>query len=97
MRPNPLKRSAQQRELLDAALDAYVNWREECIAVQDAYRTLAHASATDAEVAFHDYEAALCHEEHAANVYAGWIGRVRDFVAIGLTQQLAQIPRRSEG
>ena len=36
-------------------------------------------------------------EQHAANVYAGWIGRVRDFVAIGLTQQLAQIPRRSEG
>jgi|HubBroStandDraft_3_1064219.scaffolds.fasta_scaffold268700_2 hypothetical protein len=85
MRPNPLKRSAQQRDLLDAALAAYVNWREECIAVRDAYRTWEHASAEDAEVAFDDYEAALYREEHAANVYAGWIGRVRDFVAIGLT------------
>lgn len=70
---------------MDAALAAYVNWREECIAVRDAYRTWEHASAEDAEVAFDDYEAALYREEHAANVYAGWIGRVRDFVAIGLT------------
>jgi hypothetical protein len=85
MRPNPLKRSAQQRHLLDGALDAYINWREECIAVEDAYRTWAHARAEDVEGAFDDYEAALYREEHAANVYAGWIGRVRDFVAIGLT------------
>jgi hypothetical protein len=86
MRPNPLKGSAQQRDLLDVALDAYVNWREECIAVQDAYRTWARASATDAEVAFHDYEAALYREEHAANIYAGCMGRVGDFVEIGLAR-----------
>ena len=62
----------------------------------DAYRTWAHASATDAELAFHDYEAALYREQHAADVHAGCVGRIGEFVEIGLAQQLAQIRRRSE-
>jgi hypothetical protein len=70
----------QRRRLVDETLDAYVDWREECYAVSDAYDAWAAAEATDAELAFEVYSAVLDREESASKVYAGLIRRVGDLV-----------------
>jgi hypothetical protein len=72
--------SLQHRTVLDEAMDAYVDWREECIAVSDAYAGWTAAEATDAELAFAVYVAALDREERASQVYGSTIRRVRDLV-----------------
>jgi hypothetical protein len=70
----------QRRRLVDEAMDAYLDWREECFAVSDAYRGWAGAETTDAGLAFGVYTAALDREERASQVYAGLIRRVGDLV-----------------
>jgi hypothetical protein len=52
---------AQQvkERLVDDAMDAYIDWREECISVGEAYGRWASAQADDAQVAFAGYVAAL--------------------------------------
>jgi hypothetical protein len=62
-------------ELVGEAIDAYLDWRDECDAVWAASDLWAHASATDAPTAASAYLAALDREEHAANVYAHAITR----------------------
>lgn len=52
------------------ALDAYVEWRDECIAVQAAYGAWRGRRGTQAALAFYAYQDALEREERAANVYA---------------------------
>jgi hypothetical protein len=73
--------SLQHRTVLDEDMDAYVDWREECIAVSDAYAGWTAAEATDAELAFAVYVAALDREERASQVYGSTIGCVGDLVA----------------
>jgi hypothetical protein len=85
-----IKRSVQQRKAVDAAFDAYVGWREECAAVQDAYHGWASAGTTGGALAFEAYESALEREEHAANVYAGLMTRFGDLVETGLPHQPAE-------
>lgn len=80
-----------QGKLIDAAIDAYIQWREECKAVWDAYRGWASAAAADAGVASQTYEAALDREECAAMQYADLIARVGDMVELGLAEELAEI------
>ena len=63
-------------ELVGDAVDAYLDWREECDAVWEASDRWAHASATDAPTAVSAYLTALDREEHAANVYADAITRI---------------------
>jgi hypothetical protein len=70
----------QRRRLVDEVMDAYVDWREECIAVSDAYGGWAAAEASDAALAFGAYVAALDIEERASQVYADLIGRAGDLV-----------------
>jgi hypothetical protein len=70
--------SLQRRSVLDEALDAYVDWREECIAVSEAYAGWTAAAATDADLAFAVYVAALDREERASQVYGSTIRRVGD-------------------
>jgi hypothetical protein len=53
---------------VDRAMDAYVAWRNECIAVRDAYRGWAAAHGTNAALAFQAYSAALDREELASEV-----------------------------
>jgi hypothetical protein len=65
----------QRRQLVDEAMDAYVAWREECIAVSEAYQRWAAASEADAAVAFESYGVALVREELACEVYAALIRR----------------------
>jgi hypothetical protein len=65
---NPIESWWRQR-IVDDAIDAYVDWRDECRGVWDAYRQLTSASDADAGFAFEGYLAALEREERAAEVY----------------------------
>jgi hypothetical protein len=62
-------------------MDSYLDWRDECAAVSDAYRRWADASEVDATLAWRAYEAALDREEYASALYAGLIQRVGDLGA----------------
>ena len=61
------------RRLGDALIDLYVEWREECSAVQLAYERWHRASRGDRAAAFAAYSAALDREERASNLYADLI------------------------
>jgi hypothetical protein len=60
---------ANQRQV-DEAIDAYVDWREECLSVSEAYERWAHAPVGEAAFAFVAYRAALDREEQASQTYA---------------------------
>ncbi|MEA2428656.1 MAG: hypothetical protein QOF37_2284 [Thermoleophilaceae bacterium] len=77
----PIATRSQHRRLVDEAMDAYLDWRQECIAVSDAYRRWSAAGAADAALAFRGYLAALDREQLASEVYAGLIHVARDLVA----------------
>jgi len=63
-------------QLVDAAIDAYVDWREECAEVWDAYKRWARATTSDAAGAFSAYDAALEREECASHAYADRMARI---------------------
>jgi hypothetical protein len=71
-------------QLVDEAVDAYAEWRDECVAVRDAYGRWKSAPRADAPLAFAAYTAALDIEEQASVVYAGAIGRVCHLVTAHL-------------
>jgi type II secretory pathway component PulK len=56
--------------LIDAAVDSYVDWREESAAVRRAYRRWAGADRGERPGAFPAYVAALDQEERAGRRYA---------------------------
>ena len=56
-------------EIIDAAMDGYVTWREESAAVRVAYESWRRASPIEEAVAFEDYFIALDREERAASEY----------------------------
>ena len=62
--------------LLDEAVDAYVDWREECAGVWSAYRRWLRATVVDASLAFSAYRAAVDREECAAHVYGALMTRI---------------------
>jgi hypothetical protein len=55
--------------LIDAMMDGYVSWREECAAVEKAYRDWLGSRSDDRAAAFAAYSAALDREEYAAGEY----------------------------
>jgi hypothetical protein len=65
-RPSALTRIS---DLIDAVMDGYVSWREESVAVEDAYRRWRQAAPEERAIAFDDYSTALDREEHAASEY----------------------------
>jgi hypothetical protein len=67
--------------MVDEAMDAYVDWREECVRVWDAYHGWLTAVRADAALAFRAYLAALDREERASEVYAGLISELDSVVA----------------
>jgi hypothetical protein len=75
--------------MVDLAVDAYVAWRRECVAVRDAYFVWRRARGAEAPRAFDAYDAALDREEVAANVYAQLISRVGHVAELGLARQLS--------
>jgi hypothetical protein len=69
-------RKCTETRLVDRMIGAYVDWREACRLVHDAYRSWACATGPRARVAFGRYTAALDAEEWAADVYASLVRRV---------------------
>jgi hypothetical protein len=65
------------RWLVDALLERYVSWREECLAARLAYRWWADSDRAERRLACAGYVAAPDREEHAARVYAEEIESVR--------------------
>lgn len=72
----PIMTSSLRRRMVDEAMDGYVEWREECVRVWDAYHRWLSAVRPDAALASRAYVAALDREERAAQVYAGLISRL---------------------
>ncbi len=68
-------RKRTETRLGDTMISAYVDWREACRLVHDAYRSWATATGPHARVAFWRYTAALDREEGAAEVYASLVRR----------------------
>jgi len=64
------------KQLVDEAIEAYVDWREECAEVWAAYERWASAPKIDAAGAFSAYRAALDREECASHAYADLLRRV---------------------
>ena len=69
-------RKRTETRLVDTRIGAYVDWREACRLVHDAYRSWASATGPRARAAFGRYTAALDAEERAAEVNASLVGRV---------------------
>jgi hypothetical protein len=69
-------RKRTETRLVDRMISAYVDWRETCRLVHDAYRAWASATGPRARVAFGQYTAALDADEWAAEVYASLVRRV---------------------
>ena len=65
----------RRRQLIDGLMDAYVDWRNACARVNDAYRSWGLDTARD-RVTFDRYMAALDAEERAAQAYATAVRRV---------------------
>jgi hypothetical protein len=87
--------SSLRKRMIDEAMDAYVEWREECIRVWDADRRWLSAERADAALAFRAYVAALDREERAAEVYADLMRDLDQLVANPcLTQPTIARPRR---
>jgi hypothetical protein len=55
--------------LVDAYVERYVDWREECDHLKSAYQRWTVSGALDRDLAFGAYRAALDREEKAAGVY----------------------------
>jgi hypothetical protein len=97
MRLKRLKHSRRRRALVDGAMAAYTQWREECAAVRAAYRRWIRAGAAERPYAFADYNAALDREERAARRYARFMSQAGHLRETGLAHQLAQIQISSLG
>jgi hypothetical protein len=69
-------RKRTETRLVDRMIGAYVDWREACRLVHEAYRSWADPTGLRARVAFWRYTAALDAEERAAEVYASLVRRV---------------------
>jgi hypothetical protein len=65
----------RRERLVDELVEAYVDWRETCARVADAYRSWANETARGDRVAFALYTAALDAEEQAAKAYAELVRR----------------------
>ncbi|HEY4827639.1 MAG TPA: hypothetical protein VIH85_12770 [Solirubrobacteraceae bacterium] len=64
-----------RKRLIDKLVEAYVDWREACVQVDDAYRACARETGPWGAVAFGLYVATLDAEEQAADAYAGLVRR----------------------
>jgi hypothetical protein len=65
----------RRERLVDRLVEAYVDWRETCDRVNDAYRTCASETGPRGRVAFGMYLAELDAEGEAAEVYAEYVRR----------------------
>jgi hypothetical protein len=66
-----------QELLVDMLVEAYVDWREACARVNDTYSDWISGTVLGYRLACARYVAALDAEQHAADVYAGLVRRLR--------------------
>lgn len=78
--------------LVDTAFDAYLEWREECASVWDAYGCWRGAETREARATFWAYRAALEREEQAARNYALLVGQIRAAASAGVDSATRGIP-----
>jgi hypothetical protein len=78
MKLNRSRGLAPSRHLVDAAMDSYVTWREECLRVRAAYHNWKWARPEDRARTFDEYVEALDREENAAEEYGHLVGRAGD-------------------
>ena len=77
----PEKRTtAPPLRLNENAVERYADWRDACVAVDEAYYAWSHASASEGPGAFATYLAALDQEESVATVYGDALERLRQGV-----------------
>jgi hypothetical protein len=74
--PTQASRRAARDRLVDACIESYVEWREECVHLEGAYHRWAGSGGPDRDLAFPAFRAALDREEKAALVYEFMIERV---------------------
>jgi hypothetical protein len=66
---------------IDALLERYVHWREQCTEVRETYRQWLDCARDRRRLAYAGYLAALDREEQAARAYADRVERVRNLLA----------------
>jgi hypothetical protein len=81
-------------ELIDDLMEAYVEWREECAGLVHAYERWASVPATDRDLAFAAYKAALDREQQASAVYSNRIDRVEREIESKQRNPLRRLWRR---
>lgn len=72
----PTGTSRIRPELIDDPVEMYVEWREECLALREAWERWSTGPAAEREPAFAAYRAALDREEQASAVYADRLNRI---------------------
>ena len=88
--------SRRHKHLVDCMMDAYIDWREESVALEEAYHRWANAEASDAVLACAAYRAGLDREERASIRYAELVRGVNEALPESLrpeTALAASIPR----
>lgn len=74
--------TAQVRsELLDDLMEVYVEWREECVSLYQAYERWTSSPVDERDLAFAAYSAALDREQQASAVYSDRIEVVEREIA----------------
>jgi hypothetical protein len=68
-RPDHDELLRRKNALIDEAMERYVEWREECQGVEDAYANWSSAPPEEGELPHAAYGAALDREQSAATVY----------------------------
>jgi hypothetical protein len=69
-------RREPQAKLVDDLIEAYLEWREECVCVRISYDDWTSSIDAEAGSAFSAYRAALEREERACHIYAECLARV---------------------
>jgi hypothetical protein len=74
---------ARRESPVDELVERYLDWREQCDALDSAYQGWAQATGLERDVAFALYRAALDREEKAARAYEQAAVRLEDSQRVG--------------
>jgi hypothetical protein len=72
-----LSQTDRRDQLVDTAIESYMDWREQSRAVVEAYESWINAPSSQRRLAFAAYQATLDQEELAASHYASAIKAVQ--------------------
>lgn len=83
----------QRRDLLDTMLEAWVDWREECLAVRDTYHRWSSIQPPNGPAEFAAYWNALDREERAASTYANTVRRLGGMIQAEHAHKIGRLAR----